>query len=70
MVNKEKISSIGEVSIKIVLGSRKARSCGKVLTTVVVSMDGDEVLDMYSFRFIRDMESNVFPFLFTLFFIM
>ncbi len=43
MVNKEKIISIGEASSKIVLGSRKARSCGKVLTTVVVSMDGNEV---------------------------
>ena len=47
MLNKEKIISIGEVSSKIVLGSRKARSCGKVLTTVVASIDGDEVLDMY-----------------------
>ena len=41
MMEQGKRISIGEISNIIVLGRRKARSWGKVLTTVVVSMDDD-----------------------------
>ena len=43
MMEQGKRISIGEISNIIVLGRRKARSWGKVLTTVVASMDGNEV---------------------------